>query len=709
MKPDKLNNAPIDVQASSTTEFNSESTASAGFEAEAAKKSKKMKTPNRFLFAALGLVALTVMIVVSGLFLILSGGDENPLAQSLGLTGTGVSGLIFAVMAFAFGAIALGGLVTGMLGIFKTMNTKKDDPKNKKAGLTLTIAGIILVIVGLIGSIFGFSQIYNVPVEQPRLEIIETNPEVTTGLTAPVSITFSAANVPIDTNQYSIVAYAWSFGDGNSGNGQIVTHTYQEKPDSGFYTVTLKVNYQELGDLGGEVLEQEYTRVIGIDNEQVFAAFTFTPEEGQAPLEVTFDASESRDPDGFIVRYEWDFSNNGIFDAEGMVATFTFDEPGNYPVTLRVTDNSGETNTVEHIVVVKSDEIIFPVVRNTPADDILVPGRAYQFDASDSASSEGEITRYEWNFGDGQIRSGRRVTHTFLREGVYEVSLKLTDSAGNTADYARNVTVSESSSGLFGSIATTPPAMENRVVGVVPLRVSFDAGGSSGGDIVDFQWDFENNGEIDATGQTAEHIFTRTGTFNTELTITSADGRSAKTTIQIVVEGSEFEARMTVNPLTGEVPLTVTFDATSSRVPQGEQIIAYRWNFGDGTPLLTTSDPIVSHRFDAIGTFNIKLTAVNSNNRTSETEANVVVTATPLRACFTMSRTTGAAPLSVNFNPQCTTGTINTYKWDFGGLANSNERRPTFTFTEPGEYEVILEVLDNRNNVSRFTDTVDVR
>ena len=706
----KNNQEPIDVHATSAPAFESISSVSGGFEAELNNgKKQKLKTPNRFVFAALGILALTVMIVVSGLFLILSGGTENPLAQSLGLTGTGASGLVFAVLAFTFGAIALGGLIAAMLGVFKTMNSKKDESKNKKSGLVLTIVGVLMLLIGAIGSIYGFNQIAKVPVQETVLEIIETNPSITTGLTAPVSITFSAANVPIDTNQYSIVAYTWSFGDGNSGNGQIVTHTYQEKPASGFYTVTLKVSYQELGNLGGEVLEEEFTRVIGIDNEQVFAAFSFSPEEGQAPLQVTFDASESRDPDGFIVKYEWDFNSNGIFDAEGMVTSFTFNEPGNYPVTLRVTDNSGETNTVEHIVVIKSDEIIFPVVRNTPADEILVPGRAYQFDASESASSEGEITRYEWNFGDGQVGNGRRVTHSYTREGVYEISLRLTDSAGNTTTYARNLTVSESSSGLFSTINTVPQAVNNRVSGTVPFRVSFDGGGSSGGDIIDYQWDFENDGETDATGQTAEYVFTRTGTFATALTISSVDGRTAKTTIEIVVAGSDFEARMNANPLSGEVPLTVTFDATSSRVPTGEQVIAYRWDFGDGTPLLTTSDPIVTHRYDSIGTFDTKLTAVSSTNRTSEVSTSIIVTATPLRACYTMSRKVGPAPMSVNFNPQCTTGTINSYKWDFGGTGVSNERRPTFTFNKPGEYEVVLEVVDNRSNVSRFTDTVTVQ
>jgi len=75
------------------------------------------------------------------------------------------------------------------------------------------------------------------------------------------------------------------------------------------------------------------------------ADFSFTPERPRAGEPVTFDASASFDPDGQIVKYEWDFDGDGVTDAEGVRVTFTFDEPGDYPVTLTVTDNDGLTGT----------------------------------------------------------------------------------------------------------------------------------------------------------------------------------------------------------------------------------------------------------------------------------------------------------------------------------------------------------------------------
>ena len=75
------------------------------------------------------------------------------------------------------------------------------------------------------------------------------------------------------------------------------------------------------------------------------ADFTFEPSRPRAGEPVTFDASPSFDADGQIVKYEWDFDGDGRTDAEGITVTFTFEAPGDFAVTLTVTDNDGLTGT----------------------------------------------------------------------------------------------------------------------------------------------------------------------------------------------------------------------------------------------------------------------------------------------------------------------------------------------------------------------------
>nr|MDT0658339.1 PQQ-dependent sugar dehydrogenase [Micromonospora sp. DSM 115978] len=75
-----------------------------------------------------------------------------------------------------------------------------------------------------------------------------------------------------------------------------------------------------------------------------------TPEEGNAPLEVHFDGSASTDPDpGDILRYEWDFTGDGSFDATGVTAQHTYPSVGTHTARLRVTDlaGRGDTTTIQ--------------------------------------------------------------------------------------------------------------------------------------------------------------------------------------------------------------------------------------------------------------------------------------------------------------------------------------------------------------------------
>ena len=82
------------------------------------------------------------------------------------------------------------------------------------------------------------------------------------------------------------------------------------------------------------------------------ADFTFAPERPRAGEPVIFDASTSFDVDGQIVQYEWDFDGDGRTDAEGVVVEHVFPEPGEYPVTLTVTDDDGLQGRKTRTVVV---------------------------------------------------------------------------------------------------------------------------------------------------------------------------------------------------------------------------------------------------------------------------------------------------------------------------------------------------------------------
>jgi PKD repeat protein len=75
------------------------------------------------------------------------------------------------------------------------------------------------------------------------------------------------------------------------------------------------------------------------------ATATATPDNGSAPLEVSFDGSTSRDPEGEPLTYAWDFDGNGTTDATTPTATNTYTTPGAYSARLTVTDPAGKSGT----------------------------------------------------------------------------------------------------------------------------------------------------------------------------------------------------------------------------------------------------------------------------------------------------------------------------------------------------------------------------
>ena len=73
--------------------------------------------------------------------------------------------------------------------------------------------------------------------------------------------------------------------------------------------------------------------------------------DGTVPLKVFFDGTESFDLDPeSTLTYAWDFQSDGEIDSNQKKANFTFNHPGNYTVTLKVTDQNGLSGSVQEFI-----------------------------------------------------------------------------------------------------------------------------------------------------------------------------------------------------------------------------------------------------------------------------------------------------------------------------------------------------------------------
>ena len=234
----------------------------------------------------------------------------------------------------------------------------------------------------------------------------------------------------------SITAYHWDFNNDGvvDASGQVVTHSF---PSPGVYTVRLRV----VDDQGASDDEVKTVNVVVL-NQPPVAQFTFSPASPAPGEWIQFDASASYDPDGTIVDYRWDFDGDGVMDATGQTAFYSYAAPGVYSVRLVVTDNQGASDDeVKSVVVAAPNQP--PVAQFTISPSPALVGAPVTFNASSSYDPDGFITDYRWDLnGDGTIdASGQITSYTYFTPGTYQVTLYVTDNAGATAQSTQTLQV----------------------------------------------------------------------------------------------------------------------------------------------------------------------------------------------------------------------------------------------------------------------------
>lgn len=670
---------------------------------------EEKKAKQKAMFKRLGIVSgvvyvlLLVIIVLWGAFL---AEKELTLFDYLPISQAGFSGFFYMLFNILLGIAVFGTLLMALYGLLRSLLTKKEEIDKKKKfsrmALWYGIGFLLTTVLWLVGLWFlGPRLVTEVRYGSP----IVTDPEVTIGLTSPITISFDASAIPVDTDTYTILSYSWDFGDGSTGSGVTTSHEYTQKAEGdGIYTVTLNVQYEDVKS--GENFEDEFQTEVSIDNELTAASFVANPDSGEVPLTVSFDATSSFDPDGEIVTYEWDFDGDGRFDdAEGEEVEYEFTQEGTYEVTLRVTDNNGDyattTETIEAGSVGGLRAIITPPLSE---GEIYYVGEEYDFEGELSQIREGKIVKYKWDLGDGTKLESHGISHTYDTAGTYEVVLTVSDADGNTDETTLEIQVVEE--------GTPPTAIIETDVssGPVPLEVNFDASASTDpeDDIVDYQWDFDNDGEVDETGDKASYTYSEIGEYEARLITTDSAGNTDETTVTIEVTEQGIQAVLDADLSNGEVPLTIHFDASSSTYKEGE-IVSYEIDFGDGSDLYV-GDATVTYKYNAVGTYTVTLTVIGDDGEKASDTMQVVVRPVSLTACFTVNTDSGNAPLFIVVDPSCSQGTIQSYEWNFGDGEISFDRKPeTHTYAEKGTYTITLEITESTGIVDTFTKTVTVK
>ena len=226
----------------------------------------------------------------------------------------------------------------------------------------------------------------------------------------------------------TITSYLWDFGDGNTSTEENPAHVYAVE---GIYDVTLTVEFAD-----GCVYTITNHICIGgggvINNPPDCQAF-FWFEQGDSSQLNTFtfqDLSMGSD-----LEYSWDFGNGNT--STEMNPTHTYAEPGNYTVTLSVSNDSCSSSFSMFIFTDPSGWY------NDECNALFLPALDSSLTVVFINLSSPDVLTTEWDFGDGNISDEAFPVHTYAAEGTYNVALTITTVDGCTSTFTMIVDLAD--------------------------------------------------------------------------------------------------------------------------------------------------------------------------------------------------------------------------------------------------------------------------
>jgi gliding motility-associated-like protein len=481
----------------------------------------------------------------------------------------------------------------------------------------------------------------------------------------PLTVTFSDAT-PVD----QIVDWRWFFGDGGTGTGNPVTHTYNTAD-----SFNVSVIFTDIFGCEGRITKPAVVKII-----KPTVSITNVPTGGCIPYTFTPVASVQA-IDG-VQSWLWDFGDGSTSTSPNPSHVYT--NAGKYTVKLTITTNGGctETVTVPDAVLTGTP----PVVDFSMSATDVCASQPVQF--TDLTMPNTQLNKWEWDFGDGGTSSAQNPLYKFQDTGTFTVILKAFNNG-------------------------CPAFSAGKTIHIKPPIPKFTYAVACGGFTVNFTdqskvdpaygpvsylWNF-GDGTTDNTPSPV-HTFPALNTpYTVTLTVTNGSCTDTYTeTVKLVKELPDFTISQ---PACRNAPITLT--STNNT----QNIAWFEWSF-DGAGY-DTSDRDTTVTFTTFGNHSISLRITDINGCVDIKNGTVNVTGPT--AAFTANSAGGCKNDSVTFTDNSTpAGSITKWTFDFGDGQSQSFTQPPFkhAYKDTGDYRVKLTVLDNQGCIDTIslTDTI---
>lgn len=457
-------------------------------------------------------------------------------------------------------------------------------------------------------------------------------------------------------NSGSITTWNWDFGDGTTSTIKNPQHTYVV---AGNFPVTLKIINSE--GCTKTLTKPNYINVPGgvIANFDIGSISSCT-----LPVDVSFNNTSTGTG---ILNYQWDFGNGNTSTLPN--PTTNYNSNGSYSVTLITSNNQGCKDTL-----VKTNGVIIGTVKA----DFSFVGTCLDYPTVFTNTSTPATGTYYWSFDDGTTSTTKNPVKTFAITNSFNVKM-VADFGACKDSVTKNITINPSPNADFTN---------NPTGGCLPpLSINFVPATSTN---AAYLWNFgDGNTSIQVS---PTNIFQNLGAFNVSLITTNAFG--CKDTVvknnAVIIAPPDIKVFTEGAPFSGCAPYTSNFKVY---VESQDSIATYEWDFGDGTPIVTGSNP--SHTYNAVGLYTIQVVVTTINGCKDTLIATQTVKlydkptanffATPLNAC---------AKDNIAFT-NLSSSNVSTWSWSFGDGGTSTASNPIYNYTDTGFFAVRLIVSNN--------------
>jgi PKD repeat protein len=347
-----------------------------------------------------------------------------------------------------------------------------------------------------------------------------------------------------------------------------------------------------------------YQGVATIVNQLPVANFTYSPMNPTTSNLIHFNDT-SIDPDGTIVSWSWSFGDGNTANSKNPQHQYV--DNGTYLVILNITDNDGGKKEISKSIMVTN---VPPTVNFTyfPANPFTTDTIHFNDTSTDS---DGTITTWYWRFGDGNFSNLRNPTHQYSDNGVYIVTLNVTDDDGALTSKSKSISVQN-----IPPLAnfTYQPLNPRTTDSIYFMETSFDLDGL----IISWGWSFGDGST--STQQNPVHKYLENGNYTVILNVTDDDGAKDSMIQSLFIQNVPPVANFVFTPINPMAYETVSFNSTSYDLDG--VITNYTWNFGDGNYSYQQKP---THMYAENATFVVKLNITDDDGETTSLQKIIIV------------------------------------------------------------------------------------